>query len=258
MSYRINSTGRKRLLRENVHIRLVEQARGLPPSFTAEVKLDSGLKLDPDARVYIEPYVKSSSMRFDFGTVAAIAHPESCVLSDIDAGASVLFRVKVVSSGTPAGKVLASADGIRPADDSGTSRKSLLPLKKADIGQEVWRLEIDKDAGPVLTLNSRLPQVAERLRADPLLQGAIYPEVVRQLARRLLADGGESDEEETEWISDWKSWMQDLLQREVEAAEELDDDSLTELADEVVEAFARSNGFVAKAAAAIADVAGQI
>lgn len=256
MSYRINSTGRKRLLRENVRIRLVEQARGLPPAFTAEIRLDSGLKLDPSARVYIEPYVKSSSMRFDFGTVAAISQPESCVLSDIDAGANVLFRVKVVSSGAPAGKVLAAADGIRPADDSGESRKSLLPLKTADLGQEVWRLEVDKDSGPVLTLNNRIPEIADRLKADPLFQGAIYPEVVRQLARRLLANGGESDEDETEWVLDWKNWMQTVLEREFEDPDELDEDSLAELADELVEAFARSNGFVTRAAAAIADVAG--
>lgn len=256
MSYRINSTGRKRLLRECVRVKLVEHSRGIPPSFRAELKFDGGLKLDPGARVYIEPYVKSSSMRFDFGTVAAISHPENCFLSDIDAGASILFRVKVVSSGPPAGKVLASADGIRPADDHGESRKSLLPLKTADIGQEIWRLEVDKDSGPMLTLNSQVPEIADRLKTDSLLQGAIYPEVVRHLARRLLADGSDSDEDETEWVVDWKSWMRDVLGRDIDSVDDLDEDSMNELADELVEGFARSNGFAARAAAAMTEVAG--
>lgn len=244
MSYRINSTGRKRIRRESIRIRLAEQGNGLPPRFTAEISLDSGLNLDPDARVYLEAYVKSSSMRFDFGTVAAISPPERCVLSDIDAGAYVLFRLKVVAVGTPAGKVLASADGIRPTDDSGDKRKSLLPLRTLDIGEEIWRLEVDKDSGPSLILNSRLPGIADRLKTDLLLQGAIYPEIVRQLAQRILREGGEYDEEDSQWVEDWKKWFRDVLKRDdTDWQEPSDDEGVTQLADDLAEAFARRNSF---------------
>lgn len=253
MSYRINSTGRKRLLRDSVRIKLLEQRPGLPPSFIADINLDSSLKLDPDARVYIEPYVKSSSMRFDFGTVVAIRQPEHLVLSDIDAGANILFRLKVVSNGKPAGKIIAAADGIRPVDDSGDARKPLLPLRTADIGQEIWRLDVDKDAGPVLTLSSRVPEILGRLKADPLLQGAIYPEVVRQLARLFLDDEGESDEDEAEWLTDWKKWISQVLNRDVDELEGLDDDSVLQLSDDLVEAFATYNGFATRAAKAAVD-----
>jgi hypothetical protein len=52
------------------------------------------MKLDPSAKVYVEPYVKSSSMRFDFGTT----HPESCLLTNIDAGAASASTSKPTSS----------------------------------------------------------------------------------------------------------------------------------------------------------------
>lgn len=239
MSYRINSTGRKRILRENIQIRLIDQGAGRPAVFTAEIRLPSELGLEPTARVYIEPYVGSSSMRFDFGTASKISPPDICVLTDIDVGATVLFRVKVVDESKEMGQILASADGVRPESDAdGDDRKPLLPLRTADLNEEIWRLTLDKDGGPELVLNNRIPEISERLLQDTLLQGAIYPEVVRQLVRAVYADALEGDEDQASWLSDWKSWFAEQLGRDIEDDETTDQEATIELSMAIAEAFA--------------------
>ena len=251
MSFRINSTGRKRIFREDIRIKIVEPGSGLPPIFSADIKLSPELSLDPTARVYVEPYVGSSSMRFSFGTVAKVSPPESCVLSDIDAGANVLFRVKVVDESTEVGRILAAANGIRPESDAdGDDRKPLLPLRTADLGDEIWRLEIDKDGGPTLTVNSRVPDLADRMRTDVLLQGAVYPEVVRQMVREAFADANSDADDDDGWINDWKTWLADHVGREITEDEISDDEELAALANEVAAAFAKKQRYATLVAAA--------
>jgi len=252
MSYRINSTGRKRILREWLRIRIFELSAGAAPSFTADIQLPAGLGLDPRGRVYVEPYVGSSSMRFDFGTVSRIVQPESCVLTDIDVGANILFRVKVVDESSEIGRILASADGVNAERDSdGDDRKPLLPLRTADLAEEVWRLSVDKDAGPVLILNNRIPEISERLMSDFLMQGAIYPEVVRQLARAVYGETVGVDDD-AEWVGEWKNWFVEQIGRSIEDDELADVDAVTLLTDETIpDAFSTKRRYASLIAASL-------
>jgi len=246
MGYRINSTGRKRLLRECVRVRLFEQGGGRAPTFEANVKLPADLKLPASAKVYVEAYVKSSSMRFDFGTVGQIAPPSGLALTEIDAGAAVLFRVKVVDESAEIGRILASADGIRPESDSdGDERKPLLPLQSRDLGEEIWRLDIDKDAGCTLIVNNRIPDLIELLKSDSRAQSFIYPEVVRRIV--LFIYGGDPEfDADAEWAADWKEWIDAQLNRQVSDDEVPGPDEVQTLADDVAAAFSRSNKFVSR------------
>lgn len=250
MGIRINSTGRKRIHHEHVRIRLNEAGHGQPPSFSADIQLPADLKLDPSAKIYVEPYVKSSSMRFDFGTVGHMTPPLNCVLSDIDAGATVLFRVKVVDETDEVGRILASANGIRPENDAdGDERRPLLPLRSVNLGEEIWRLEIDRDAGPTLIVNSRVPDLMETLKRDVYLQGVIYPEIVRRLVCEVFrTDKGY--EEDEEWVVDWKVWFAAQLGREVAEGEVDDDEAVEQLAEDVAALFAKKNRFASTLIAA--------
>src|SRR6185312_4175179 len=113
MNKRINYTGRKSLSQQNLSVRLE------PPkypaaslSFASQVSIPPEWKLDPSARVYVEPYVKTSSMRFSFGTVGEIKPPDDTALVEVDHSGGVLFRVKVVDESSEVGKILASANRI--------------------------------------------------------------------------------------------------------------------------------------------------
>lgn len=242
MGFRINSTGRKRILREHIRIQLKEAAAGQAPTFTADIQLPENLELDPSAKVYVEPYVKTSSMRFDFGTVGEISPPPHCVLSEIDIGAAVLFRVKIVDETNEVGRILASANGIRPEEDiDGDDRRPLLPLRSADLGEEIWKLDIDRDAGPALVVNNRVPDLLETVKRDVGLQGVIYPEVVRRLVHEICRPLNLYTEDE-DWVKDWRAWFQIQLGREIE--QELDgSEDVDYLADEIASAFARRHQF---------------
>ncbi|MGB3461852.1 MAG: hypothetical protein WBA33_07805 [Rhodanobacter lindaniclasticus] len=240
MSRRFNYTGRKKLLRSDVRIRVQEGRSGRAQTFTADVKVPSELKLDPQARVYVEAYVGASSMRFDFGTVAAVTPPDDCALTDIDEGTPVLFRVRVVDETEHVGRVLAAANGIRPeGEDDGKHRKSLLPLRSCDLGEEIWQLKFDPDAGFELAINSRVPNIMEKLKSDSVLMGVIYPEVVRQIARCIWEEDSNVPED-ADWLDDWKMWLEELLGR---AISEEETPEIDELADDMARSFATRHKF---------------
>lgn len=246
MSRRFNYTGRRKLVRSDARIRVHEAVGGNPQSFTADVKIPSDSKLDPQARVYVEAYIGASSMRFDFGTVAAIAPPNDCSLTEIDEGAPVLFRVRVVDETQNVGRLLASANGIRPeGEEDGKHRKPLLPLRSCDLGEEIWQLKYDADAGFELAVNSRVPDIMERLKSDSILMGLVYPEVVRQIARRVWEEGSNA-EDDADWLVDWKIWLEELLGRPVSMEDESEVD---EIADDIARNFAARHKYASTMAA---------
>lgn len=242
MSHRINSTGRKRLLRENVSIRLIEGKSGGAPSFNAVISIPGELNLDSSARVYIEPYVRRSSMRFDFGTVGNIVVPNDLALSGIDAGTPILFDVKVVDESGQVGRILAAAHALRPeGDEDGIGRDSILPLRSMDLGQRVWKLEVDKDAGPTLCINNRIPDLKSWLMSDVRYMGMIYPEVVRRMVVECWSEHSGADDN-AHWVVAWRTWIQSRLGREPRE-DEISSDGIDMLAEDVVDRFAEMHRY---------------
>lgn len=249
MKRRINSTGRHKLGVDCVAIRLNDASRPSDPrTFTATLSLPTFLSDKPGAAIYLEPYVRSSTMRFSWGTVGAMAPPVNTALSDLDPG-PVLFRVKVVDESPGAGRILAAADRIRPHEDiqDGDSRKSLLPLVQRDLGERIWELDNPNGARPVLVINNRVPAIRDRLMTDPILQGAIFPHAIKGVFETIFFD--DEVDEDTEWAKDWQKFGSELLGRELPADLNHDEDheELERLVSELVEAFCSSRTFARKA-----------
>ena len=233
----INSTGRKKIDLENIIIRLEDGVEpGSPPSFKAQITIPENLRLDRNARVYLEPYVRSSSMRFDFGTVGQIIHPAETVLADLDAGSDVLFRLRVVDESGYIGRILAAANEIRPryeADDS-VGRRSLLTLVSMNLGEELWKVSVSGAAPPVLQVNNQVPGLRDKLRNDPVLQGSVYPDALRTVLNHIVFTGPGDDD--TAWIKDWKAFTEELRGEEwpEELNPEEDKNGLDDFIDETV------------------------
>src|SRR5580658_6391981 len=175
MKRTINSTGRKKLPQDAVAIRMREPAEGGARSFTAHFPGLESLNLPGDARIYVEPYVAQSSMRFAFGTVGLPESPTDTLIREVDEG-RVLFRVKIVDEAGGTGKILASVNELSPrGQEDDNSRKSLLPIRQTDLGEELWQLDIRRDKGPELCVTNRVPGLADRVPTDPLVQGMILP-----------------------------------------------------------------------------------
>lgn len=248
MKRRINSTGRKSISQEHVTIYVNSpQGSAQSPNFSAKLTFPPNLGLDRDANVYVEAYVRSSTMRFPFGTVGTFRPPADTSLSEIDHGASVLFRVKVVDESGEVGKIVAAANGIRPYDETeeGTGRQSLLPLVMTDLGEAVWRVHIDGGAKPVLQINNRIPDLRERLLEDPILQGAIYTEALRNVLNALFHDDADDD---MEWVVNWKKFIAEV--RGVEVADDIDSEDagvVEEIVEGTIERFLERMQFASRA-----------
>lgn len=244
MKRTINYTGRKKLTLDQAVIRLTDSP-GQIRSFSAEFPEINQLGLPPDSKVYVEPYAKSSLMRFDFGTVSDVKAPTDTTLRDIDAGASVLFDVKIVDESEIVGRILAAARHIRPIDSQTgeDNRRSLLPVASRDLGELVWKLEMEAGARPQLILNSRIPNCLVRLKTDPLLQGAILPHAIAQILDNILNPLGDGSDE-MEWVSDWKSWFRHSGGLEPE--EEEDPERRRSMIDRACDSFARQQRFATR------------
>lgn len=249
MKRRLNYTERRSLDAECVQISLHEQTGNLPSRFSARIEIPKSWNLNPDAKVYVEPYVASTTMRFSFGTVKAIIHPSDTSLYEVDEG-SVLFRVKVVDESGELGMLLAAADEVRPsgqATDKDEGERSFFPLVMKDLGQAVWKVEITQVDRPRLVLNNQIPGLREQLLSDPILRGAILPHALDVVLNTMLYSGEFSD---SDWVADWKRYVEALEGRSVFPVDdvELEDDEKARIIESAVSTFidAKKFGEIAK------------
>ena len=156
---RINSTGRKRITREDAQIHVRPDPDDVLVFF-ATLQLTRH-DLPSDARVFVEAYRQTTCMRFEHGTVAEPqpAPDMSLQLTEFSSPEGLLFRVKVTSTGDRPGLLLALAKQIPVSndDEQPDQRRALLPPVPADLGEEVWRLDFSGEAtGPLLLVNEKL------------------------------------------------------------------------------------------------------
>jgi hypothetical protein len=200
---RINSTGRRKIPRSSITIRLAE-AGGNGGRFSADYLL-AGLGFPGEARVFIEAYNALSYMRFDFGTIAARREPVDTRLTEITPRPLPKFRLKVVDRRERVGLLLGVADQIvalRP-DAELAHRQSLLPVEFCDLGDQVWRLDLGD--WPVLELNARIESIGEIARSGEAFLGLVYPEVVRRILHAIVIEQEQTDPgfDESDWTSLW-------------------------------------------------------
>jgi hypothetical protein len=214
---------------------------GEPRSFTVEMPGLADLGLDPGARIYVEPYVGTSSMRFDYGTVAGVTTPPDTTLDELDAGSGVLFRVKIVDESGAVGKILASANAIRPANETEEDdRKALLPVAYRDLGEAIWMLDVQPGVKPQLVLNNLIPGLGDLIRNHPLFQGAIVSHAVRRVLEVIYLEN-ECDDN-SEWVKDWKTFAETVRGGEIDDDEE--EEALKQILDEVVASFVAGTKWV--------------
>jgi len=203
MMRRLNYTGRRRIPRARVTVRLVPAPDGVW-SFDADFDL-SGYDFPAESRVYVEAYNATSYMRFAFGTVGTRAAPVNRRLSEITPSPLPKFRLKVVDNRERHGLLLAVADRLlplRPEEDE-THKQSLLPVDFRDLGDRIWRLDLSD--WPVLELNRRIAELGEAARSADSFLALVYPEVVRRILHAALIEEDQPDPEfdESDWTSLW-------------------------------------------------------
>jgi hypothetical protein len=244
---RINSTGRKKISQDKIDLRILAAVPGEPIRARLGLDLES-LGLPASAAVSVEAYHHSTAMRFDCGSVGAKKIPEILSLNELDQAGGVLFRVKIVDREIQQGKILASADRVRPSiEGEHLGRKSIFPVEYRDLGQEVWRVDIDDDAGPFLLLNSKIPALMRRIHENPLVAGALLPAAFRIVLLHIAYNPSEDDEDGAGWKADWKRFCSEGLGVDDDPEDLEDDDARNLWVADVVRRYCETKAFVEKA-----------
>jgi hypothetical protein len=243
---RINSTGRKKIPHSRIDLRILSTVPGEP--LKARLGLDlASLNLPSSAALSVEAYHRSSTMRFDCGTIGSKKIPDVLTLNEIDQSGAVLFRIKVIDQGASRGKILASADRVRPSiEGENEGRKSIFPVEYRDLGQEIWRVEIDDDAGPLLLLNSKVPALMNRIYDNPLVAGTLLPAAFRLVLQYLAKEPAEDDEDGVGWKAEWKRFCTEALGIEDDLDDMDEEDEREKWVEDAVRRYCESRLFVDK------------
>lgn len=243
MIRKYNYTGRQKISQDRISIK--QDVSGDILSFNADLKIHD-LGLPDHAKVYIEPYFKSSFMRFDFGSVARIQSPTDTYLIDIPITDRVLYRLKIVDESDEKGLILGFADEIVAKNNINDGNKSpLLPVDFNELNNRVWKLDF-RDEGPVLCANTdgRIEKIREIVAKDQRFLSLVYPEVIRQIALNIASD---EDFDFTDngnlWQHKWVKYFK-LSLGIVYSPNSKEDKDLIEWSDEVSDAFCKTNRII--------------
>ncbi|HOW17479.1 MAG TPA: hypothetical protein PLC79_00465 [Phycisphaerae bacterium] len=207
MIRRLNYTGRRRIRRDDIGIRIRSDGDGVP-SVDATLLL-AGYRLPADARVFIEAYRQTAWQRLDYGTVGEIRPPTDRRLIAFGSAEGVLFRVKVVevpgaAGGNRPARILEHAESIRPRVAEEHERPSLLPIDPGDFRDEVWRLEFDESGPPVLKVSRHLVPDWRSLPGTREFMTLALPEILRSILKHIVLVEKHTDLDDVEnWRTQW-------------------------------------------------------
>lgn len=238
---RLNHTDRQRIRLEDARISLLSPEAGLT-EFSAVLRLKE-YGFPDEALVVVEAQRQTSVMRFDFGTISYIRPPETCTLDEFEPPVGVQFRVKVIEPGNESGRLLGLARAIRPALVDAGSQEGILPVRPAELGGEIWRLELSGDeAPPQLLINKRIASW-RALPKDPQFAAFVLPNVFRQILTDASKDGPPSADswDSWDWMRDWCEFAERLPG--VDPVPDLERDRLSWI-DRATDSFARSQGYL--------------
>jgi hypothetical protein len=134
-------------------------------------------------------------------------------LTEFDVPDGVFFRVRVVQPpGQEHHKLLGEADGIpfvKAGEEDERRRHLIVPIPDA-LDQQLWKINFESDPPSLLVNKDAKPSWKEMARS-PQFIALVYPEVLRQILKRVLIDEKWSeDDEETGWQTDWMKFARNL------------------------------------------------
>lgn len=235
MQRTINYTGRRKVELKELQIFMYESESGIP-SFDVDFSLNRD-KLPDEAAIYIEAYQRNTLQRFHFGTVSQIRKPENRELAQLDLTSPTLFRIRIVDETEHLGRLVASAESLRPeGENDEDQRSSLLVVHSRPLGQQTWKVEVATGGKPELCINSRIPDAIGQLKSNPQFQSLILPAAFRQVLTFLLwnddiEEGGVSEQwmifaehiayekPQTDDPSELMKWVDDVVERFSESFE---------------------------------------
>jgi len=236
---RFNYTGRKTIPKDKISITLNKEGNNTK-SFQADLKFERS-NFPNNAVVYVEAYHKTENKRYNFGTIWNIIQPINTSLSDLAYIEDLKFRVLVVDETSVHGRIIAHADKIKPVSSRG--KKSILPVRFCDLGQQIWRVVYSGDEdSPVLELNENIPGIHIIAKNDPQFTMLVYPAVIREILKHMvfIERIDSISDPSTEWHKDWLDFVRKILPNDFPEnldEDDFDNDDILHWIDKVIEEF---------------------
>lgn len=204
-----NPTGLKQLDAQHFSVRTHTDANGAR-SFWLERFDFAASKLPPGLCIACIAHAGNTEEFFRLGTVE---NPDHAIrpLHELATDRPLRFRFLIHEIDDP--KLIAFADNIKAADESGLLGNSLVDIEPADLHGPVWKLEIpDTVPGadkPVLLVERQLFPTAKAASRDLWIAVLVMPEVMRQIGR-VIAENYPSLDDPEIWIYGWADFLTTL------------------------------------------------
>jgi hypothetical protein len=238
LSARSNPTNLKELDRRLISLSTFA-TKGLPQFKIDKLALEE-VSLDSDLELIIVVAAGNTSKRIKIGTVSNFSLDQAYDLSDLDSSSSLRFRLLIHKPNDP--KLVAVIEKIAPNNDEQSD--SILPMKPADLGQRLWKLDSAENEGPVLLFNSNV--FANAAGTENFLPFAtlVLPEALRQVMLFIAEDPDKLEDEDDAWYP-WGAWL-DKNGADRPPADTEDDLEKNRWCEEVVEIFCNQHKFSEK------------
>lgn len=193
--------------------------------------LESGLE------IIIIAAAGNTRRRIKIGTISNYSLEEIYDISDLDSSSTLKFRLLIHKVNDP--KLVAVIENISPNNDEQSD--SILPMKPADLGQRLWKLETAENDGPVLLFNSNVfPSAAGTENFLPFAS-LVLPDALRQVMFFIANDPDKLEDEDDAWYP-WGKWL-DENGADRPPADTEDDLEKNRWCEEVVEIFCNLHKF---------------
>ena len=205
MLRRFNETGRKTISKEHASVRIQSAEADQSPAFKVDLDLEQ-YDFAPEAMVRVEASRSIVVERWDAGSIRDVVQRGHYMGHLKVAPTSSQFRVVVVGGGG-SGRLLGASGPIKPK----LPVESLIALRPADIGGEVWRVSFGDSDLPELLVNNQLEMMSEIVRNDAQFRSLVMPQVLRTVLTQIIfVDGADYDDEEESWHKGWFNLAQSL------------------------------------------------
>ncbi len=202
---KLNFTGKKTLNKSwfSIFLALENGTTNLELSILSKSAL---LNFPRDSRILVSLSENKSYERLDMGNL--VSPISSVVVPNGEYFSSPVSYIKIVSVANH--QILGESGPItlkKDLEPDTSGMKSLLPLTISEISPLVWKLDLDRDDGPVLYLDRSIPN-AKAFASSPVFKGLVMNSVIQQIFQKILLQG---EADQTEWMHQWMNWLNLLL-----------------------------------------------
>jgi len=195
------------------------------------------ISLESNLEIFIIAAAGNTRRRIKIGTVSNYSLEDVYDISELDSSSTLRFRILIRKVNDP--KLVAVIEKITPNYDEQSD--SILPMKPADLGQLLWKLETAENEGPVLLFNSNVfPSAAGTENFLPFAS-LVLPDALRQVMAFIANDPVKLDDEDDAWFP-WGKWL-DESGADRPPADTEDDLEKNRWCEEVVEIFCNLHKF---------------